>query len=259
MSKFNDKKYSKRARTASPISKMSFNKRVLGVINKTREIKTCVSKVNIRTLNSSVQYSNGDVLEILPGLQQSTSGYDGRVGNEIVLKKLKIRTIITVDTPPSTTFTSTASGKLIRDMVLQQLDSSGCQIASGQNPFDELRMMRNALGPSDYAGDLESYMRPVNDEAFKIKKDSRFMVFGAVNAPNWAAPGDLREGTKYEEYTIDFGLNGLRLNYTDSTDAYPNNFPYFRIVTAIGSAGEVTGLNNQVGFTSISEMIYTDA
>lgn len=227
--KFFRKKVAKKRKTAP---RLSFDKRVLSVINKQRELK--VAKVT-GELPITGSINGQTILQVMPDIPQSGNVGAGnavaqefyREGNSVTLKKVVIRGWITQKTPAD----ASSSRYVVRHMILRQrsadakdvLENAGSRFADGQ-------LLENA---KPFNGDIPSLQLPVNKSAFVARYDKRhYLSSPTINQAQLDVDADQINSFKMIQKTLTFG-KGMKLHYGTGSSPIAQNFPYFM---ALGAA-----------------------
>lgn len=207
----------KKGRKATRKPKMSFDKRVLSVINKQRELKVAVI-TGTESINGYI--TGGDLQQILPDIAQADGEFN-RDGNEITLKKIIVRGWITQTIPNN----DSRSRYVNRLMILRQKGTNSADLLAGAGAdFKSNQLLENAL---PFNGDVKSLQTPVNRGAFVARYDRTHYLSvppisaGSVNAEG----GDFQNSFKMFQKTLTFG-KGKKLYYQQGTSVQPTNFDY---------------------------------
>jgi len=209
---------------------MSFDKRVLSVINKQRELK-------VTTLNGEYPIL-GDITSasaafVMPSVFQqgnasaSPGGEMTRDGNQINIKKVVLRGWITMKVPAD----GSLSRVVVRHLILRQRNAAGSSIIDpAQAP--EFRAKDLLEQSKSFTGDITSLQTPVNKAAFVARMDKRhYMSSPTLNQSQVDIDGDQVNSFKMFQKTLTFG-KGKRITYTNDTDIWGNSFPYFQALGA---------------------------
>lgn len=201
--------------------KVSFEKRVLKVVRRTREIKTKTFKFSQFTLGNPV--TGNFVSEILGQIRQGDSS-DERVGNSINLLSCELRGIINYQQPGSTP----PVAAFVRLMILRQKNiNSANDIVLDPTLFKSNQLLEN---DSAYVGSVLDHLTKINKDAFTSKKQIKMRIINNTNYQgNSDAVGALN--SKFYQYTMRFG-QGKKINYDEDISNSANNFPYFFLPVA---------------------------
>jgi len=200
-------------------NRTSFSKRVLGVLNTQRELKTAVGFFPQESMTNSFK-----LRRVLPDIPQGNTKYQ-RNGNSITLKKLVIRgeyhTIQLILNAQDTRL-------FIRQLILKQ---------KGMNATDLLFLpgaynVNNVLESSrPYNGTIIDYYCPLNKDAFIARRDRRMTLMSPASVPNLATgvgfmPDDTPSQThRVFTITLTFG-RGKKLFYQTSGSTQPDTWDY---------------------------------
>lgn len=133
------------------LSEQEIEKLIISTMQKRKETKVVVSRFLQHSVAPDINNFN-DWLPILPNINQNVT-QQGRIGSEIYLKKLTIRTIISCDNFGASE-NNTSSNWLIRDMFYRWRGESASESEANGGvsfPFDEI-----LEGPQAYQGALGS-------------------------------------------------------------------------------------------------------
>jgi len=206
--------------------KMSFDKRVLQVVNTQRELK--VAKINgDLVIPSSV--TGPTLLQLLPDIFQAGNvGASNanqefyRDGNSITLKKILLRWWITQRNPASGL--PQQDRVVVRHMILRQRGANANQVLQGGGTdFLQNNLLENA---QPFVGDIPSIQTPINKAAFVSRMDKRHYFSSANVNPNGNIPADGVNSFKLGQKNITFG-KGKKLHFNTGGADIANNFPYF--------------------------------
>ena len=214
------KKNSRRGRK----NKMSFDKRVLSVVNKQRELK--VSKPLSTSDIVDRDIGVADLIQLMPDIPCAGTGKEfERVGNEIILKKLVINAYYSMEFPIQSSLDTRG---LIRHMVLKQRNcNSADQVLNTPGFFLSNTILENA---TTYNGTIQDFNTPINSNAFIVRKQMKKVVSAPIT--NSLSGGGAQMGGNISKsywmvtYTLTFG-KGKKLEYRNSGAVQPTNFPYF--------------------------------
>lgn len=211
--------------------KLSFEKRVLSVVNRTRELK--VSKPLQAPLNQEVfgTINNGQnvspgIFNVMPPIPQGDGEFN-REGNQITLKKIRVNAYYETTFPVPDNLTSRA---LVRHMLVKQRNAnSGSQVVDGSIPFNSNTILENA---APYLNAIQSWNTPINKSSFIVRRQMKRVLTANVadNVGNQTA-GDLTKSYWMITYDITFG-KGKKLNYRNGGVNEPADFPYFLMHSA---------------------------
>ena len=201
--------------------KMSFDKRVLRVIDKQRELK--VSRpysIGEQVVNSGVSVLNDSLLSIMPPISQGDNEYQ-RSGNQITLKKIVINSYYTNVFPVDA---NVNTRPMVRRWIMKQKNSNAANILDGTTPFLQNNFLENSQA---YNGTITDYNTPVNKNAFTVRRQKKRVL----PCPNSQGPVNQNSGSIDKSFwmlneTLTFG-KGKKLNYRTSGSVQPSDFDYF--------------------------------
>lgn len=235
------KKYFRKARK-QPIrkNKMSFDKRVLSIVNRQRELKV-VRQSWSYPINSYITNSVASVMPVLPDIPQAGNVGSAnpnaqefyRDGNQINLKKIVLRWWITMDASASRDL----ARQLIRHMIVRQKSTSGSEIIQNPSQFEVNFLLEQAQA---FTGQIENFNTPINKAAFVSRYDKRTYMSSPNLDTGTAAEtlpgGDNNNSFKFGQKTIKFG-KGKTITYASGANDYATNFPYVQLMAAITTSG----------------------
>lgn len=214
--------------------RMSFNKRVLSVINRQRELKVAVLTGELPITG----LINGpSILQVMPNVPQA--GNPGppsastvsqefyRDGNSITLKKIKIRAWITQKVPAD----GARTRYVVRHLILRQRSANAQEVLEGNGAqFQTNLLLENAQA---FVGNIPSLQTPVNKSAFVARYDKRhYLSSPTVNQAQGDIDADQKNNFKMIQKTLTFG-KGMKLNYGTGGSVQSQNFPY---IMGLGAA-----------------------
>jgi len=218
------------ARKRKTVPRMSFDKRVLSVFNKQRELKVAKLEGSLNVLGDITGIS---VLKIMPSVPQvgntgaSTKAQEFyRDGNSITLKKIVIRGWIT-QTPD---IQQSRSRYVVRHMILRQRSANATQVLDNNGAdFKSGQLLENS---SSFIGDIPSLQTPVNKSAFVTRYDKRHYLSSPTNISETSSiDADQVNSFKMIQKTLTFG-KGKKLNYGTGGSEDSQDFPYFMTLGA---------------------------
>jgi len=208
----------KKVRKLRAKPKVSFDKRVLRVIDKQRELK--VSRpFNFETeVISGVNIAN--CLGIMPPISQGDNEYQ-RSGNQITLKKIVINSYYTNVFPVDS---NRVTRPMVRRWILKQKNSNANNVLTGTTPLLQNNFLENS---QPYNGTITDYNTPVNKNAFTVRREKKRVLpcpnsQGVVNQNT----GSIDKSFWLVTDTLTFG-KGKKLNYRTSGETQPSDFDYF--------------------------------
>ena len=231
MPKFRNRRFRRFRKKNNRKPKMSFDKRVLEVFNKSRELKVMKPSSIVTNVDNAIQF-NTDLVRLLSDCPQGVNEYE-RTGNQINLQMIKVRAYYMMELPINDSINDCRA--LIRHMILKQKNTNGAELViDGSTPFLVNTLLENA---SAYNGSISNYMTPVNKAAFVLRKQmKKQLVCGATNT---AGQQEMVTNKSFwmVDYTLTFG-KGKILTYRNSGATQPTNFPYFlaHAASPMGSA-----------------------
>lgn len=230
---------------------ISFDKRVLSVLNGQRELK--VSKpASIETEVTSGVGSNS-YLSIMPKIDQGDNEYQ-RSGNQITLMKIVINSYYTNVFPVDS---NRKTRPMVERWILKQNNSNATNIITGTTPF----LVNNFLENSQpHTGTITNFNTPVNKNAFTVRRERKRVL----PAPNSQGPTNQNSGGIDRSFwmvqdELTFG-KGKKLNYRTSGATDPVDFDYFLVHQAspMGEPGYVAG-ETPIYYTQTVTAYYYDS
>ncbi|AXH76166.1 MAG: putative capsid protein [Cressdnaviricota sp.] len=238
------KRFRKRvARKRKTAPRMSFDKRVLSVVNKQRELKVAVLEGELPITGI---INGNSLLQVMPDVPQIGNTGAGAVGqefyrdgNSITLKKIVMRGWITQKVPVD----SAASRFVVRHMILRQRSGNATDILDNTGAdFQTNNLLENSQA---FIGDIRSLQTPVNKSAFVARYDKRhYLSSPTINQAQADVDGDQLNSFKMVQKTLTFG-KGMKLNYGTGGSVTSQNFPY---IMTLGAA-TVDGIPASGGLT----------
>jgi len=191
-----------------------------------------------RNIPSGVVFNGqGNFFQIMPAIAQSTpSGtgraYNERIGNEIILKKLKIRYFLNYVAPDALEVRPMDYKIGVRVMVLKCKEFGDVAKAFDAMPTDKLIRFgtySGTSGPGPYAADPLDMQAEINRDVFTVRYDKLHTLTAPVSIDGTTSVDTVAppSGLKFGEYDMTFGKSGLKLKFTDLNDEIANNFGYF--------------------------------
>lgn len=190
--------------------------------------------------------------------------YGMRVGDEINIKKVKIKGFVYLSDLTSASAENTRIG--VRVMILKQKDKES--YAGFRADAHTNKLLLDTVGATGYQGagafnggplDLR---REINRNEFSVRYDktfylSRDFIQGTSGSTRFATSSN--NALKFFEHDLTFG-NGKKLTFTDGTATTPNQFPYLLVVGQAGMCDPTTAVVDGLCRVSVSSTaIYTDA
>ena len=244
-------KSNKKSSKAKGSSKVSFDKRVLSVINHQRELKVSRPQSLETSVDSGVNL--GNCVAIMPSISQGDNEYQ-RSGNQITLIKIVLNSYYTNVFPVDQ---NNKTRPMIRRWILKQKNSNASNILDGTTPLLTNNFLENS---QSYSGTITDYNTPVNKNAFTVRKESKRIM----PAPNSQGPVNQNTGSIDKSYwmvseTLTFG-KGKKLNYRTSGSVQPSDFDYFLAHQASPMGEPAYGLNETpIYYTQTITAYYYDS
>lgn len=212
------RKFHRKGRKGHRHSKMSFDKRVLHVIDKQRELKVTRPYSQEVAVNSGVDDTS--LLSIMPPISQGDNEYQ-RSGNQITLKKIVINSYYANSFPVDS---NRVTRPMVRRWIIKQKNSNAANILDGTTPFLQNNFLENSQA---YTGSIVNYNTPVNTNAFTVRREKKRVLpcpnsQGVVNQNT----GSIDKSFWLVKDTLTFG-KGKKLNYRTSGSLQPSDFMYF--------------------------------
>jgi len=232
--------------------RISFDKKVLAVVDKQRELK--VSRpYSIQTdVGSGITLAN--CIGIMPPISQGDNEYQ-RSGNQITLKKLVINAYYTNVFPVDA---NVNTRPMVRRFIIKQKNSSAANIINGTTPLLVNNFLENSQA---YAGSITDYNTPVNKNAFTVRREKKRVL----PCPNSQGPTNQNTGSIDKSFwmiseELTFG-KGLKLNYRTSGTADTTDFDYFLAHQAspMGELPYGPGISTPVYYTQTVTAYYYDS
>ncbi len=220
----------KGAKKRKTVPRISFNKRVLSVINKQRELKVAVLHGELPITGT---IAGPEILQVMPNVPQSgnagaspASQEFQRDGNSITLKKIKIRGWITQKVPAD----GARTRYIVRHLILRQRSANASEVLDNNGAdFQSNLLLENAQA---FNGSIPSLQTPVNKSAFVARYDKRhYLSSPTINQAQLDIDADQTNNFKMIQKTLTFG-KGMKLNYGTGGSPTSMNFPYFMTLGA---------------------------
>lgn len=208
----------KKVRKIRSKPKMSFDKRVLRIVNKQRELKISRPYGTETEVNSGVNATS--LLSIMPPISQGDNEYQ-RSGNQVTLKKIVINSYYANTFPVDS---NAVTRPMVRRWIMKQKNSNASNVLDGTTPFLTNNFLENSQA---YTGSIVNYNTPVNKNAFTVRRERKRVLpcpnsQGAVNQNT----GSINKSFWMITDTLTFG-KGKKLNYRTSGSLQPSDFDYF--------------------------------
>ncbi len=233
--------------------RISFNKRVLSVLNSQRELKVSVPNGSEHTVEQQISHPAGSLIGIMPPIAQGDNEYQ-RSGNQITLKKIVINAYYMLAFPIADNADTRA---LIRHMIVKQRNSNASNILDGTTPFLENNVLENS---SPYTGGITNFNTPINRNGFTVRKQiKRIMSCPNSQGLTNQNTGSINKSYFMVTYTMTFG-KGKKLNYRTAGSNQPADFDYFLMHSA-SPMGEDTFFHDStpVYYTQTATAYYYDS
>lgn len=248
---FRKGKSKKQGRKTFRKSKVSFDKRVLSVINDQRELK--VSRPFSRETEVTSGVGANSYLPIMPPISQGDNEYQ-RSGNQITLMKLVINSYYTNVFPVDS---NRKTRPMVERWILKQNNSNANNIIQGTTPFLVNNFLENSQA---HTGTITNFNTPVNKNAFTVRRQRKRVLpcpnsQGVINQNS----GGIDKSFWMVQETLTFG-KGKKLNYRTSGEANPTDFDYFLVHQAspMGESGYVAG-ETPIFYTQTVTAYYYDS
>ena len=197
---------------------LSFDKRVLSVLNDQRELKVSRPFSFETEVNSGVTVAS--CLSIMPPISQGDNEYQ-RSGNQITLMKIVINSYYTNTFPVDS---NRKTRPMVERWILKQNNSNAVNVINGTTPFLVNNFLENSQA---HTGTIINYNTPVNKNAFTVRRERKRVL----PAPNSQGPVNQNTGSIDKSFwmiqdELTFG-KGKKLNYRTSGANDPVDFDYF--------------------------------
>ena len=210
----------------------------------------------------------GNFYRLLAPIEQSQTGeagrkYNTRIGNEINLKRLDIKSYLSYAYPTTGATANYQNAKLaVRVMIVRAKNFGQYDKALDDMPTDLLLQTSSAAAGhvGAYTGSPLDSFSAINRDAFAVRYDrvhylnAPTITYGATSADIVAVPSK----SVLWEHSIKFGKNGLKLHYSN-TGATEPDFPYFMIIGYSSMSGGSVPGNGLVRMSMFSRATYQDA
>ncbi len=211
----------------------------------------------------------GNFFEILPPINQSTTGeagraYGERIGNSIKLKSVKLRYFLNYADPEADDARPQDHKIAVRVMLLKCKQYNDVSKAFDDMPTNKLLRFGTDSGTSGVAnfnGDPLDSFSDINRDLFTVRYDKVHTLMAPVNIPGADSVNvsTVPSGLKFGSYELDFGATGKEVLFTDGSSSISNNFGYFLCVgmSSLSSANQPA--NQLAEMTLNCSATYTDA
>ena len=225
--------------------KVSFDNRVLEVVNRKLETKKAVFQSNYTAFNGPWT-ATGDILQIMPNIPTGSNSWQ-RVGQKIRLMKVVIRGHIMTSGPETTATSRTRYG--VRHAILADKQK---QSYKKVDTTDLAAALEGVSAAGQYfAGTIAEYQTPINRENFTSRMDKKFPMTQLLAEGNDGKAAVPRSNIKFFTKTLTFGRNGRDLFFEGSD--VPINFPYFMLLGYCyldGSAADTATTDLRMAYTA---------
>lgn len=194
---------------------------------------------------------------------QDQGGYNMRIGDEIMLKSVKIKGFVSF---ADLTINQQINARVgVRVMILRQRDEN-TDVGFVENSHADKLLANGELavpGPGSFTGRPLNLIQEVNRDLYAVRYDKTFylnqsvQIDGTTNAKRSTAGTD--HTLRFFQHTLTFGKRGLKLRYTDGNADTPNNFPYVMVVGYTNLVDDAAASNEAVNITMNSVATYTDS
>lgn len=217
--------------------RLSFDKRVLQVVNKQRELKIIRQSYEYPILNL-ISNTAASVMPVLPDIAQSGNiGSSSsaaqefyRDGNQINLKKIVLRWWITLRPGSDLDLCR----QLVRHMIVRQRSTAGSEIVQLPSQFETNWFLEQAQA---FTGQVENFNTPINKAGFVHRYDKKtFLSMPNINVNNLLAGGDNTNSFRFGQKTLTFG-KGKTIKFGSGANDYATNFPYIMLMAGITASG----------------------
>lgn len=260
-------------------SSQRFEKSVKAIVreelNEELEDKKSLISYDNTTLNANI--ASGDVtssfnyMRLLGPIDQISfgqtaqdqGGYNTRIGDEVMLKRLDIEGFVSMNDLTIQQQTNVRVG--VRVMILKQRDENTDAGFISNSHADKLLMNGQLAipGPGSFTGRPLNVIQEINRDLYAVRYDKTFylnqsyQISGTSNVSRSTAGTDT--SLKFFKHKLTFGKRGLKLQFTDGNADTPNNFPYLMVVGYSNLVDPSAATNGQVNITMNSVATYTDS
>jgi len=229
-------------------------------------------KILTKNIISGNVAGNPNFFRMMPNIHQSgnvpagtaeVGQYNQRIGNEIVLKKIKIHGNISFNSAVISQVNFENAKLAVRVMILRAKNISDVQELFAQMPTDTLLRFGsdNSNGVATYGGFTMDSFRDINRNTFAVRYDKVHYLNAPVLLPGTTGPDIslVPSGLRIIKEELTFGKNGLKLKFEENSDLQPNNMPYFMVIgySSMSSTNQPNDNLVRASFSFVSE--YTDA
>lgn len=192
---------------------------------------------------------------------QDQGGYNMRIGDEIMLKRLDIEGFVSMN---DLTIAQQQNCRIgVRVMILKQRDENTDAGFVSNSHADKL-LMNGELsvpGPGSFTGRPLNCIQEINRDLYAVRYDKTFYLAQSLDGDGQTTNnfGPVKPTLKFFKHKLTFGKRGLKLKYTDGNADTPNNFPYVMVVGYTNLVDNSVASNGQVNITMNSVATYTDS
>jgi len=210
-----------------------FARKVKIVMAKQVEKKTCTYNSNVTAFNQQIN-STGDCLRLMPIITQGTAE-NQRIGNEIKLKSLNIRGVLTF-TLGQTTAANTRIG--VRVLILKAKRYMDWNASASDFGTNYTKLLEGST--TGFQGSLADFNTPINRDYFTVVSDKRFYMSQSTQQSGIATPGQpqVSQTTKFINMKIPYSRRNIQYDQ-DFNNGEPLNYPYMMVVGYSKLGGEV--------------------
>ncbi len=223
-----------------------------------------------RNIASGVVFNGtGNFFQILPVINQSTTGeagraYGERIGNEVSLKHVNLRYFLNYASPDALEIRPQDYKVAVRVMILKCKQYNDVSKAFDDMPTDKLLRFgtfAGSTGVANFNGDPLDSFSDINRDLFSVRYDKVHSLTAPVNISGATSVDMIAppSGLKFGNHKLTFGDKGLRLKFTDGNSSIANNFPYFIAVGMSSLSDSSQPANSLVEMTLNCSASYTDA
>lgn len=201
------------------------------------------NKILSKAIASGNVAGNANFFRLMPNIHQSgnvpvgtpeVGQYNQRIGNEIILKKLRIHGYLSYNQSYASQVDIENSKLAVRVMILRAKNISDVQELFASMPTDTLLRFGSDTnnGVSAYGGFALDSFREINRNTFAVRYDKVHYINAPVLFPGTTGPDVtfVPSGLKIIKEELTFGKRGLKLKFENNTDLQPNNMPYFMVI-----------------------------
>ena len=237
--------------TAKPTA--IFARKVKIVMAKQVEKKTCTYNSNVTAYNQQLN-AVGDCLRLMPLIAQGTAE-NQRIGNEIKLKSLNLRGVLTF-TLAQTASANTRIG--VRLLILKAKRYMDWNASASDFGTNYTKLLEGSV--NGFTGSLADFNTPINKDYFTVVADKRFYMSQSIQAGG-ATPGQaqISETTKFINMRIPYSRRNIQYDQ-DFNSSEPLNYPYMMVLGYTKLGGDVadSGATTYLTLQYNTTATYTD-